>query len=215
MAQYFPYGQTETDYLKTKDPRLAQLIDAAGHIDRPIKNGDIYAGLVDSIIGQQISTAAHNTIRRRVEERYGSLTPGKVNSLTDAELQALGTTWRKVSYIRDLTDRVLSGQFDPEVLTDLSDDEVVKSLCALKGIGRWTAEMIMTFSMARPDVLSYGDLAICRGIKKLYGLEKLSEETFHDLTDKFSPYRTTAALYFWWYANPACPLTLSFQEDIP
>lgn len=212
MEQFFPYGQTETDYLSARDPRMAALISAAGHIDRPVRPGSVYAGLVDSILGQQISTAAHNTIRGRIAERFGELTPEKVASLTDAEIQAVGTTWRKVSYIRDLTGRVLTGQFDPEGLAGLEDEEVVAALSSLKGIGRWTAEMIMTFTMLRPDILSYGDLAIRRGIMKLYGLTELSEAEFHALTEKFSPYRTTAALYFWWYANPACTLTLTFDE---
>ena len=74
----------------------------------------------------------------------------------------------------------------------------------LKGVGKWTAEMMLTFSMARPDVLSYGDLAIRRGVMRLYGLETLSEKEFHDLTDKFAPYRTTAAFYFWRLAAPDC-----------
>lgn len=212
MEAFFPYGQTETDYLSARDPRMAALIDVAGHIDRPVRPGSVYAGLVDSILGQQISTAAHNTIRGRITERFGELTPEKVASLTDAEIQAVGTTWRKVSYIRDLTDRVLSGRFDPEGLAGLEDEDVVAALSSLKGIGRWTAEMIMTFTMLRPDILSYGDLAIRRGIMKLYGLDSLSEAEFHALTEKFSPYRTTAALYFWWYANPACTLTLTFDD---
>jgi len=207
MAQYFPYSNTEIEYLCSKDEKMAQLISAAGHIYREI-NPDLYQALTDSIIGQQISTAAHVTIRKRVEDKFGVLTPQKVMSLTDEELQSIGISFRKVGYIKDFTSKVISGEFDINALNDMTDDEVIKSLVTLKGVGKWTAEMMLTFSMARPDVLSYGDLAIRRGIMRLYGLDELTEKRFNELTDKFSPYRTTAALYFWFYANPACNVTI-------
>jgi len=207
MKQYFSYTEKETDYLKDKDKKMAQLISAAGHIYREV-NPDLYDALIDSIIGQQISTAAHNTIRKRIADRYLKLTKEKVNSLTDEELQSLGLSWRKVSYIRDITGKITSGEVDTDALQKMDDERVIKELIKLKGVGRWTAEMVLTFSMQRPDVLSYGDLAIRRGIMKLYGLEELSVEDFHKLTDKFSPYRTTAALYFWHYANPKCDFVI-------
>ena len=207
MKQYFEYSEKETEYLKSKDEKMAQLIDKAGHIYREV-NPDLYDALIDSIIGQQISTAAHNTIRKRIADRYVKLTKEKVNSLTDEELQSLGLSWRKVGYIRDITGKITSGELDTDALQKMDDERVIKELVKLKGVGRWTAEMVLTFSMQRPDVLSYGDLAIRRGIMKLYGIEELNEEQFHQLTDRFSPYRTTAALYFWHYANPACELVI-------
>ena len=207
MNNYFCYTDKETEYLKSKDEKLAALIDAAGHIYREV-NPDLYHALTDSIIGQQISTAAHNTIRNRIADRFGPLTKDKVAFLTDEELKSLGLSWRKVSYIRDITDKIISGEVDIDALASMDDEQVIKELIKLKGVGRWTAEMVLTFSMQRPDVLSYGDLAIRRGIMRLYGLEELSEEQFHILTDKLSPYRTTAALYFWYYANPECKLTI-------
>ncbi|MBQ8603625.1 MAG: DNA-3-methyladenine glycosylase 2 family protein [Oscillospiraceae bacterium] len=207
MNNYFCYTDKETEYLKSKDEKLAALIDAAGHIYREV-NPDLYHALTDSIIGQQISTAAHNTIRNRIADRFGPLTKEKVAFLTDEELKSLGLSWRKVSYIRDITDKIISGEVDIDALASMDDEQVIKELIKLKGVGRWTAEMVLTFSMQRPDVLSYGDLAIRRGIMRLYGLEELSEEQFHILTDKLSPYRTTAALYFWYYANPECKLTI-------
>ena len=207
MKQYFYYSEKETEYLKNQDEKMARLIDAAGHIYREI-NTDFYANLVDSIMGQQISTAAHNTIRKRVAEKLGDLTARKINAVSDEDLKSIGLSWRKVGYIRDFTDKVISGEFDIEALYDMDDGQVVKELVKLKGVGKWTAEMVLTFCMARPDVLSYGDLAIRRGIMRLYGLEELSEKEFHELTDKFSPYRTTAALYIWYYANPECTIVI-------
>ena len=207
MADFFRYGRQEIEYLKSKDEKMAQLIDGAGMIERRT-NPDLYRALADSIIGQQISTAAHNTIRKRVRDKFGVLTAEKVATIPDEELKSIGISWRKVGYIKDFTGKILSGDFDISRLYDMDDENVIRQLVSLKGVGRWTAEMLLTFSMERPDVLSYGDLAIRRGVMKLYGLQTLTEEQFHRLTDKFSPYRTTAALYFWYYANPACRLVL-------
>ena len=207
MADFFRYGRKEIEYLKSKDEKMARLIDGAGMIQRRT-NPDLYRALADSIIGQQISTAAHNTIRKRVLDKFGVLTAQKVAAIPDEELKSIGISWRKVGYIKDFTDKILSGDFDIGRLYDMDDEDVIRHLVSLKGVGRWTAEMLLTFSMERPDVLSYGDLAIRRGVMKLYNLQELTEEQFHRLTDKFSPYRTTAALYFWYYANPACRLVL-------
>lgn len=207
MEKYFEYGNTETEYLKSKDDKMAQLIEKAGHIYRTV-NPDLYRALTDSIIGQQISTAAHVTIRGRVQEKFGTLTPRKVMETSDEELKSVGISYRKVGYIKAFTEKVVSGEFDIDSIYSMSDEDAINNLVQLKGVGRWTAEMMLTFSMARPDVLSYGDLAIRRGVMKLYGLEELSEETFHQLTDRFSPYRTTAALYIWHYANPNCDFVI-------
>ncbi len=205
--RYFEYGDTEIQYLKEKDEKMARLIEKAGHIYRTV-NPDLYASLTDSIVGQQISTAAHKTIRNRINEKFGQLTPEKVMATPDDELKSVGISYRKVGYIKDFSARLISGEIDVDALQNMDDEQVIKALVAVKGVGKWTAEMMLTFCMARPDVLSYGDLAIRRGIMKLYGLEELSEEKFHQLTDKFSPYRTTAALYFWHYANPKCDFVI-------
>ena len=207
MELYFVYGDKEIKYLAEKDEKMARLIEKAGHIYREI-NPDLYSCLTDSIVGQQISTAAHNTIRSRIYEKFGVLTPEKVMDTSDEELKSVGISYRKAGYIKDFSSKVISGEIDINSLYAMSDEDVIKELVKIKGVGRWTAEMMLTFCFARPDVLSYGDLAIRRGIMKLYGLEDLSVEDFHKLTDKFSPYRTTAALYFWRYANPKCEFTI-------
>ena len=203
MAQYFEYGDTEIQYLKSKDEKMARLIDKVGHIYREIRP-NLYYALADSIVGQQISTATHVTIRKRIEDKFGVLTPEIVVNTPDEELKSVGISYRKAGYIKGFSQKIVNGEFDIDSLNNMSDDEVIEKLVSLKGVGKWTAEMMLTFSMARPDVLSYGDLAIRRGVMRLYGLETLSEKKFHDLTDKFAPYRTTAAFYFWRYAAPDC-----------
>ena len=203
MKKYFEYGDKEIQYLCETDEKMSRLIEKVGHIYRTV-NPDLYSCLTDSIVGQQISTAAHNTIRNRIFEKFGTLTPEKVVEIPDEELKSVGISYRKAGYIKDFSQKIVNGEFDIVGLNDMSDAEAIEKLVSLKGVGKWTAEMMLTFSMCRPDVLSYGDLAIRRGIMKLYGLEELSEKEFHNLTDKFSPYRTTAALYFWRYSAPNC-----------
>ncbi len=207
MRKVIEYGEKEINYLCQKDEKMARLIEKAGHIHRDGET-DLFASLTDSIVGQQISTAAHNTIRNRIYEKFGVLTPEKVMSIPDEELKSVGISYRKAGYIKDFSSKVLKGEIDIDSLYTMSDEDVIKELTKIKGVGQWTAEMMLTFCMQRPDVLSYRDLAIRRGIMKLYGLEELSVEDFNRLTDKFSPYRTTAALYFWHYANPKCDFTV-------
>ncbi|MBQ6850317.1 MAG: DNA-3-methyladenine glycosylase 2 family protein [Oscillospiraceae bacterium] len=207
MRKVIEYGEKEINYLCQKDEKMARLIEKAGHIHRDGET-DLFASLTDSIVGQQISTAAHNTIRNRIYEKFGVLTPEKVMSIPDEELKSVGISYRKAGYIKDFSSKVLKGEIDIDSLYTMSDEDVIKELTKIKGVGQWTAEMMLTFCMQRPDVLSYGDLAIRRGIMKLYGLEELSVEDFHRITDKFSPYRTVAALYFWHYANPKCDFTV-------
>lgn len=207
MNKIFTYDSTHTDYLKAKDDKMAKLIIASGTIERSVIP-DLYSAMVDSVVGQQISTAAHSTIRQRMKEQIGEITPTKIDEISRDDLKALGLSYRKTDYIKGFTQKIVSGEFDLDALKTLSDEEVIEALVSLKGVGKWTAEMLMTFSMERLDILSYGDLAIRRGLCRLYGLENISEKEFAALTQKFSPYRSVAALYIWHYANPACDFTI-------
>ena len=117
----------------------------------------------------------------------------------------LGTTWRKVDYILDFARKVDSGRFDVEAVRAMTDEDAVAALCSLKGIGTWTAEMILLFCLQRPDVLSYGDLAIQRGIRMLYRHKELPRERFERYRRRYSPYGSTASLYLWAIAGGAIP----------
>lgn len=116
--------------------------------------------MVHHIIGQQISTKAQQTIWLRLNEKYGHVTPEVIDSADAAELQSLGMTFRKAEYIKDFSHKVVSGEFSLEAVWHMSDKEAVEALSSLKGVGVWTAEMILLFCMQRPDILSFGDLAI-------------------------------------------------------
>ena len=204
---YFVYTQEQLDYIKSKDERMATLVDKVGFINRDMKP-DLYTAFVDTIVGQQISTSAHNTIRKRFEDYFGEITPDKIYNCNDEDLQKLGISFRKVNYIKDCTYKIINNELDLMSLKEKSDQQVIDELVKLKGIGVWSAQMLMTFSMNRMDIIAYDDLAIRRGICKLYNIEDLTKKEFEKITEKFSPYRTVAALYFWHYANPNCEFTI-------
>ena len=164
----FLYGDRELTHLRARDAKLAAAIDRIGHVSREVDT-DLFSSVIHHIIGQQVSTAAQRTVWRRfLELMDGEVTAERVCARSREELQALGMTWRKADYILDFAGRVRDGSFAVEALNELPDDAVRERLSSLRGIGPWTAEMLMIFCMQRPDVVSYGDLAILRGMRMLY-----------------------------------------------
>jgi DNA-3-methyladenine glycosylase II len=196
MFLYIEYGDKEKDYLKKRDPVLGKAIDKYGHIYRATED-DLFASVVTHIVGQQISMAAQKTILKRLVEKVGSIEVSKIATLDEASLQIIGITFRKASYIKEFADKVITGEFDINSLHLKDDQEVIKELTLLNGIGVWTAEMIMLFCMQRPDVISYGDLAIRRGMMNLYGYDKLDKKLFDKHRSLYSPYGSIASLYLW------------------
>ena len=201
---FVAYDEKATDYLKAKDPKMAEVIERIGHIDRPADE-DLFSSVVTSIIGQQISTKAQKTICRRMEERYGIVTPEKIENASEEELQSLGMTFRKVSYIKDFAHKICTGEFDLDSVAAMSDKEAIHALSSLKGIGVWTAEMILLFCLQRPDIFSYDDLAIQRGLRMIYHHRKVTRQQFEKYRRRFSPYCTAASLYIWAVAGGAIP----------
>ena len=194
--EFFQYGSKEIDYLKSKDKRLAEVIDRLGPVRREIIP-DLFAGLVNSIVGQQISTKAFITIWNRIKDLFIVITPESILSKSAEELQKCGITMKKAVYIQNIAQEIINGNFDINELHGLPDDEVCKRLSSLNGIGTWTAEMLMTFSMQRPDILSWDDLAIRRGIMMLYRHKKLDKKLFAKYKKRYSPYASVASLYLW------------------
>lgn len=193
---FYQYGDREKEYLKSKDPILGKAIDEIGHIQRKM-TPEFFPALIESIIGQQISGKAADTVEARLLTLTGSFTPEAIDFLSEEEIQKCGMTFSKASYIKAATGAVLEGQIKPEELRQMPDEDVIKKLTSLKGIGIWTAEMLMIFSFGRADVISWNDLAIRRGMKKLYGYEELTKEIFQKHRDVYSPYGTVASLYLW------------------
>lgn len=201
---FLKYGEKELNYLKQKDKRLGAAIDAIGIIQRKT-DGDLFSSVIHHIVGQQISTAAQATIWGRMNAAFGAITPATICSASAGELQAHGITFKKAYYIKDFARKVHQGQFDIHRLSAKSDEEVIAELSGLNGIGIWTAEMLMTFCMQRPNILSYGDLAIHRGLRMLYHHRSIDRKLFEKYRRRYSPYCTVASLYLWAIAGGAIP----------
>ena len=201
---YFEYGEKEISYLKSKDKKLAEVIEQIGHIDREVDT-DIFSAVVHHIIGQQISTKAQATIWQRMQDKIGKVDASGILGAGVDELQSLGMTYRKVEYITDFATKVQNGKFDIEGIYEKSDEEVIEELSTLKGIGRWTAEMILLFCLQRPNVFSYDDLAILRGLRMIYHHRKIDKTLFEKYRRRFSPYCSVASLYLWAVSGGAIP----------
>lgn len=199
---YFRYGEREINYLRQKDKKLAQVIDQLGHINRRTDR-DLFSAVVHHIIGQQISTKAQATVWQRMTEALGEVNADTILGCGRDRLQSFGMTFRKAEYITDFAENVRDGSFDLQGIWHKPDDEVVRELVALKGIGVWTAEMIMLFCMERPDILSYDDLAIRRGLRMVYHHRSIDRKLFEKYRRRYSPYGSVASLYLWAVAGGA------------
>lgn len=207
----FKYGDKEISYLRSKDKKLAEVIDCVGHIDRACID-DLFEAVVNSIIGQQISTKAHESIWKKIKDDMGILDAPKLLELGREKLQSYGTTWRKADYIMEFAEKVDSGAFELEAVNRMTDEEAIAALSSLKGVGIWTAEMILLFCLQRPDIFSFGDLAILRGIRMVYHHRDIPRERFERYRKRFSPYCSVASLYFWAVAGGAVPEMRDYNE---
>jgi len=200
----FSYGEAELSYLRKKDKRLCAVIDRVGHIDRSV-DPDLFSSVVHHIIGQQISTKAQATIWGRCQETLGEMNAETILAAGVPKLQGLGMTFRKAEYITDFAEKVHTGIFDLDAVAHMSDEDAIRALSSLKGIGVWTAEMILLFCLQRPDIFSYDDLAIRRGLRMMYHHRELDRERFEKYRRRFSPYCSVASLYLWAVAGGAIP----------
>ena len=201
---YFDYGAREVDYLKARDRVLGEVIDQVGHVAREV-DPDLFSAVVHHIVGQQISTKAQATIWARMRERLGEVNARTVAAAGTAALQSAGISLRKAEYIQDFAGKVNSGAFDLQRVAALPDSEAIEALVALKGVGVWTAEMILLFCLQRPDIFSFDDLAIQRGLRMVYRHRKIDRKLFEKYRRRFSPYGSVASLYLWAVAGGAIP----------
>ncbi len=171
------------------------------------QHDDPFRALTRAIVGQQLSTKAAATIYARFAGLCGGgrrggpggrPTPQAVMRVSDAELRAVGLSGQKLAYIRDLSARVLDGSLNLRSLDALADDEVITALTAVKGVGRWTAEMFLIFRLQRPDVLPLGDLGILKAVQRAYGLRSMpSPRRLTRIGESWRPYRSIACWYLW------------------
>ena len=201
---YFAYGETELSYLRKKDKRLCAVIDRIGHVDRAV-DPDLFSSVVHHIIGQQISTKAQATIWQRMRDVLGEVNAETILSAGVPALQALGMTFRKAEYITDFAEKVHTGAFDLKAVEHMRDEDAICALSSLKGVGVWTAEMILLFCLQRPDIFSFDDLAIRRGLRMIYHHREIDRERFEKYRRRFSPYCSVASLYLWAVSGGAIP----------
>jgi 3-methyladenine DNA glycosylase/8-oxoguanine DNA glycosylase len=193
---FFPYGELEINYLKQKDKKLGDTIDQIGLIHREL-TPDPFTALTRSIVAQQISSKAAQTVWGRVRTLVGELTPENLGAVDQTALQQCGMSMQKAGYIKGIAHAALTGAVDFPRLDTLPDNEVINQLVALNGVGVWTAEMLLLFSLGRPDILSYNDLAIRRGLMMLHGLREISRSEFEKFRILYSPHGSVASLYLW------------------
>lgn len=193
---HFQYGQAEIDYLTRRDRKLGRAIGRIGMIERPVMP-DLFKALVHSIVAQQISRKAADTVCAKLAERLSDVTPPNVAATPVSDIQKCGLSMRKARYIQGIGEATMSGRLDVLKLREMRDEEVIEKLSSFPGIGVWTAEMLLIFSLCRPDVVSWGDLAIRRGMMNLYGLNSLSKTQFDRFRKRYSPCGSVASLYLW------------------
>jgi DNA-3-methyladenine glycosylase II len=189
-----------------KDPVMARLIADQGgplplEVNLPGLPADVYGALLRGIAGQQLSVRAAQAIYGRVLERYGGRPPTPAELLADDpdELRvAAGLSRAKVVSLRSLAEHVLAGELELDRLGELDDAEVTRALVAVKGIGEWTAQMFLIFTLQRPDVLATGDLGLRNAVMRAYGLAAPPDRAvMTELAEPWRPHRTRACLYLW------------------
>ena len=191
--------------LAAADPVMADLIERLGERSvaqrrRGAPKPDAYGALLRTVVSQQISTAAARTIYGRVLELFGGETPTPRDLLeaSEEDLRGAGLSGRKVTYIRDLAAHVENGSLEIDRLDELSDEEVISEIVAVRGFGRWSAEMFLIFHLERPDVISGGDLAIRRAIQIEYGMnEPPTPAEVAEFGQRWAPHRSLASIYLW------------------
>lgn len=192
--------ENEIALLKEKDPVLAEIIDRVGHCTLELEE-DSFRGLAEAILYQQLSLKAASTIVGRFVEIYPNRPfpkPIDILETEDKRLRKAGISRQKIRYLKDLSCKFMDGIITPPKFSDMTDDEIVEQLIKVKGIGRWTAEMFLIFSLGRVNVLPVDDLGFQKAIQKWYGFDDIpSEEEIRTIARKWEPYCTVATWYLW------------------
>jgi DNA-3-methyladenine glycosylase II len=196
QTKFFEYSQEEMDYLKSVDPELGAAMTRLGRIERVIIP-DLFAALIHAIVGQLISVKAVHTIWERMQDRFGEISAHHLAKQTPDDIQACGMTMKKANCIHTISRTIAAGDFHLEEIYVLPDKEVIQKLTELHGVGKWTAEMMLINCLERRDVLSWGDIAIRRGMMRLYGLDTLSKAQFEQYRQRYSPLGSVASIYLW------------------
>ena len=196
MLKLITVSQEAMEGLSKKDKRLAAYIESVGPLTREGIT-EPYQALLDCIIAQQVSAKVAVTMSKRFFDKYPLGDPQKVASDLIEELRSLGFSGSKANYLQGIAKIQCDGSIDFDRLGAKSTQEIMDTLLPIQGIGRWTVEMMLIFTYEKHDVLSFGDLAIRRGIERLYHKEKCTKAFFDTLYRRYAPYQTYASFYLW------------------
>lgn len=168
-----------------------------------VSRGDAFMTLARSIVGQQISVKAADSVWRRFSERVGSVAPGAILAVGESGLADCGLSKRKIEYLCDLASHFSSGQLDPSTWRQLDDEAIIAELVAVRGIGRWTAEMFLIFNLMRPDVFPLDDIGLQRAVSEHYfDGKKLPRQMLAEFGERWRPWRSVATWYLWRSLDP-------------
>ncbi len=186
--------------LSRKDDVLQGIINEFDDLEL-VSRGDLFYTLIRSVIGQQISVKAASTVWSRFCERIGDIEPKNILSADIEELRSCGLSQRKAEYVIGISESW--SDYDSLEWKEMSDEEIIQELIKLRGVGKWTAEMILIFTMLRPDVFPIGDIGMIRGIEKSYNSgERMSREELYAISEKWKPWRTVACCFMWRTVDP-------------
>lgn len=195
---YLEYGEKELNHLKKVDPKLKEIIVKFGYLKRET-NTNLFSSLVTSIISQQISTKAAKTITNNLISLIKELTFEAVLSHSDEELRSCGLSFKKISYIKGIAEAFKNEEISQKRMKTLSDEQIIKELTNLKGVGVWTGEMLLIHTFKRLDVFTFFDFALKNGLRLLHGLDEIDIDYFNYYKNLYSPYGTVASIYIWEY----------------
>jgi DNA-3-methyladenine glycosylase II len=181
------------------DPKIAQVLETINineWFDDSVSPDHFY-NLTRNIIYQQLAGKAASTIFSRFKDLVGDITPKKISTFEDQSFRDVGLSWAKAKYVKDLATKVLTKEVDLITLTSLDNESVIKELTKVKGIGRWTAEMFLLFTLRRENIFSHLDLGLKNGFSKLYGIENPSKEQIEQVVTKWAPYESYGSICLW------------------
>lgn len=186
-----------------RDPVMGKLVrkHKFPELEKP---GDLFREIIENILGQQLSSGPARIITKRFWGLFKKAPTAKqILAMPDQKIRDCGTSWAKVKYIKSFCEAVENGSLDLDKIKELDDETVILELTKVKGIGRWTAEMILIFNLMRPDVFSLGDLGLRSAVAELYGVDRENLKVIGKITEKWKPYRSVASLYLWqWRDGP-------------
>ncbi len=185
-------------HLGAKDPKMAAWIEEVGVIRREI-SGNLFEDILRSIVSQQIAGAVAEAIWGRLRALWGGKppTPKRVLAAEIEDLRRCGLSLRKAEYVRGIAEAALENRVDFKNMYRMEDAEVIRQLSSLRGVGEWTAQMFLLFSLGRPDILSFGDYGIRKGLMLLYGKKEITAKDFERYRRRYSPHGSVASFYLW------------------